>query len=170
MSEWFGGKDASVPLFDLEQLYSPEGAAVDVSMAKTFAPVAAVAPASVPVSKPVAPVDTKVAASAPAPAAESLVRPPSPVKQDPAPQSFETLALKKVARPPSPVKPEPPKAGKPVVNTKTDSPVSPVHVQVCIPLTFRASLRFLTVYMIGFTGYLRACGNPRTASADHSIT
>lgn len=128
-SEWFGGKDASVPLFDLEQLYSPEGAAVDVSMAKTFAPVAAAAPASVIVSKPMAPVETKVAASAPAPAAESSVRPPSPVKQDPAPQSFETLALKKVARPPSPVKPDSPKAEKPAVNTKTDSPVSPVHVQ-----------------------------------------
>ncbi|KAF8423579.1 hypothetical protein EV426DRAFT_117682 [Tirmania nivea] len=127
-SEWFGGKDASVPLFDLEQLYSPEGAAVDVSMAKTFTPVAAAVPAPVAVSKPVAPVETKIAASAP-PAAESPVRPPSPAKQDPAPQTFEIPALKKVARPPSPVKPESPKAEKPVVTTKTDFPASPVNVQ-----------------------------------------
>ncbi|KAF8455335.1 coronin-like protein crn1 [Terfezia claveryi] len=119
---WFEGKDASVPLFDLEQLYSPEGVTVDVSMAKTFAPVATAAPA--PVSKPAAPVESKVAASA-----ESPVRPPSPAKKDPAPQAFEIPALKKVTRPQSPVKPESPKAEKPVVNTNTDSPASPVHVQ-----------------------------------------
>lgn len=125
-AEWFGGKDASVPLFDLEQLYSPEGAAVDVSMAKTFSPVATAAPA--PVGKLATPVENKVAASAPA-AVESPVRPPSPAKKDPAPQAFEIPALKKVTRPPSPVKPVSPNAEKPVVNTKLDSPASPVYVQ-----------------------------------------
>lgn len=110
-SEWFGGKDSNVLLFDLEQLYSPDGAAADVSIAKTF--------------NPVAPVETRVVASSPPPV-ENPVRSPSPVRQDSSPQKSETQACK----PPSPVQSDPPKVEKPVVERKVTPPAPPT--QVCV--------------------------------------
>ncbi|KAF8466649.1 WD40-repeat-containing domain protein [Kalaharituber pfeilii] len=134
-SEWFGGKDASIPLFDLEHLYSADGTGVDVSAAKTFEQVTAPSPAPVPVKQPATPVETKVAVTVLPPASENPVRPPSPIKQE-APQTFEIPALKKVGRPSTPPQAAPmqaePKVEKPApVEIKRESPTTaaPVFLQ-----------------------------------------
>lgn len=120
-SEWFEGKNANVPLFDLEQIYSPDGS-VDVSVAKTLSPIAAPPPpdsaaaASAPAAAAPAPVsaappvETKaVAAAAPpavAAAVEASAKPASPVVAQ-EPQTFEKPVLKHVGRSPSPVQETP---------------------------------------------------------------
>ena len=131
-----------MPLFDLEQIYSAEGTVFDT---KSFVPVAAPPPQTTqassspaasapapsspaPAAKSAAPpvVDTRSAAVLPSPAA--VEKPPSPIRSsDPAPQTFEIPALKKVARPPSPVKNERPIAAA-TVDTSSAAPAH--HYQV----------------------------------------
>jgi len=69
-------------------------------------------------------VEAKVMASPPPPAG-SHVRPPSPPKQDPTPQTFEIPVLKKVGRPPSPTQSEPHTIEKTVVESKPSAPYAP---------------------------------------------
>ncbi|RPA78934.1 DUF1900-domain-containing protein [Ascobolus immersus RN42] len=116
--QWFAGESGLPPKFDLETLYSADGATPGVNSASTFSPTTATPSASI--TSPT----QKRASIIPSSRPISIQSPPSPVKARPA-SPVRAAPPPAVKRAPSPVREDP----KPVEAEKPKPRPAPVQTQ-----------------------------------------